>query len=256
MEQAIRNLSNKPELLTGKNLHSKEPLQVKCTICGDRGIILSCNAEGLDVAKICKCMEQRKLERLFKASQITPAFQSKTFGNFQLEGRPEAVREMFECASYYTIKFNSLIENNWLVFLGETGSGKTHLSMAVANNLLAKGISTLYFPYVEGMGELKSLLGRSGELSLEDRLYMIKKVDLLIWDDLFKGRIAPTDFEFETTFQIINYRYYNLMPTIISSELNEGTLYNIDKALASRIFERAKGHLVIIEGVESNYRLI
>lgn len=255
MEQATFSLPPRVGSSTEANLYTDKP-QVNCKICNDRGIYLVGDS---DMAIRCKCMEQRRMERLFRTSQITPAFRSKTFGNFKLDGRPEAVKEMCECAKDYVMKFKTLIENNWLVFLGEPGCGKTHLSMAVANNLLVKGIGILYFQHIEGMGELKAILRRANdtdkERNLDERLNTMKKVDVLIWDDLFKGRAQPTDFELERTFEVLNYRYLNLLPTIISSELNEDSLYGIDRGIARRIFERGRGHMTIVEDIEANYSL-
>jgi DNA replication protein DnaC len=77
----------------------------------------------------------------------------------------------------------------------------------------------------------------------------------LVWDDLFKGRGQPTDFIIETTFEIINYRYLNLLPTIINSERLPGALLDIDVAIGRRIIERSQGHIAIVEGIESNYSL-
>ena len=226
----------------------------KCKICKDQGIELIG-----DAARPCKCMKQRRTERLFKTSKITPAFCSKTFRNFILDGRPDPVKDMFLCARKYTQNFKTLGENNWLVLLGEPGCGKTHLSMATANNLLSRGVEILYFQHVEGMSEIKNAIrkvsGNGKENTLEEQLSSIKKVDVLVWDDLYKGRSQPTDFVLEITFEVLNYRYLNLLPTIITSEMTPEALLDIDKAIARRIFERGKGHMEIIEGIEVNYSL-
>jgi DNA replication protein DnaC len=253
MDQAVLKLPQRPVSSTGVSSYSTP---VKCKICGDRGIVL---VRGGEAVQPCKCMEQRRMERLFKTSKITPAFRSKNFGNFKNDGLPVTVRRMFESAKDYVKRFKDLGENNWLVLLGEPGCGKTHLSMAVANNLLSKGMGILYFQYVEGMSEMKAILRKSSDIDkdsvLDERLNAMKKVEVLVWDDLFKGRDIPTDFELERTFEVLNYRYLNLLPTIISSERNEEELYRIDKGIARRIIERGKGHMAIIEGIEANYSL-
>lgn len=213
-----------------------------------------------DVAYICKCQEQRRMERLFKASKITPAFRKKTFSNFDPKGCPEIVQDMYECTINYTKNFKALDENNWLVLLGEPGCGKTHLSMAAANNLLAKGFGVLYFQHVEGISELKDSLRQAKDQDTKEerlaaRLDGMKKVEILVWDDLFKGRKSPRDFDLEVAFEVLNYRYLNLLPTIISSERTPENLIEIDKAIARRIIERSKGHMIVIEGMEANYSL-
>ncbi|KUK53059.1 MAG: Prophage LambdaCh01, DNA replication protein [Desulfotomaculum sp. 46_296] len=224
-----------------------------CPICHDQGIILGDD----NTARICHCQEQKRLEKLFKSSQITPAFRAKTFENFVTAGRPPAVRAMYECAWDYAERYQELSgqENNWLVLLGEPGAGKTHLSMAVANRLLAQGVPVLYFQHVEGLGELKDAIARQGESRIAAKLEQMKKVTLLVWDDLFWGKGYPRDFELEITFEVLNYRYLNLLPTAISSNRTHLQLLEINDTIGSRIIERGKGHMVLVQGREANFRL-
>lgn len=209
------------------------------------------------LAEICNCQQQRKLERLMESSQITPAFRAKTFDNFTVTNRPTLIGAMFGCAKDYAQNFEQIreSENNWLVYLGESGCGKSHLSMAVANHLLAKPIPVLYFPHVEGIKEMLKYFQQKSEGSINEKVEKMKKAPVLIWDDLFKGREKPTEWVLELVFEVINYRYLNLLPTIISSERVEHKLLEVDMAIGSRILERGKGHTVIVEGQECNFRL-
>ena len=56
-------------------------------------------------------------------------------------------------------------------------------------------------------------------------------------------------------FEIVNYRYLNNLPLIISTEFTVDRLLDFDEAIGSRIFEMSKNYLVEIEGKENNYRL-
>jgi len=238
---------------TSTNSAGPEPA-FDCPRCRDRGVVIG--QDGM--ARICSCQEQRRLQRLFQSSQITPAFRYKTFENFQTDGRPASVRAMYECARDYADRFHELRdqENNWLVLLGEPGSGKTHLSMAVANRLLAQGVPVLYFQHVEGMNELREALRADDqEERSKARMDSMKQAGLLLWDDLFKGREEPTPWVLEVVFEVLNFRYLNLLPTVISSERAPKDLLDIDRAIGSRIIERGKGHMVLVQGREANYRV-
>lgn len=200
------------------------------------------------------------MARLFHSSQITPAFRLKTFENFTSQGVPPVVRAMKAVTQKYAAEFDQVRhqENSWLALLGEPGCGKTHLAAAVANVLLTRGIGLLYFQHIEGMGELMDALRNSKEDRITDKLMGMKKIDVLIWDDLFKplgGQSQPREFEVKVAIEVLNYRYLNLLPTIISSERTPEDLVRIDKALGSRIIERAKGRITVAEGIEANYRL-
>jgi DNA replication protein DnaC len=211
-------------------------------------------------AQICNCRDRAKIERLFESSRITPAFKNKTFDNFKTEGRSKTVQTMYKSAAEYCHNFDAVRkeENNWLVLIGEPGAGKTHLSLAVANELLKQRKTVLYFQHIEGINELLDLIRYVGEERIQEKLSLMKQVEFLIWDDLWKpagdGKVNP--FEIKVAFEVLNYRYLNLLPTAINSERKQSELMGIDRAIGSRIIERGKGHTVSVEGIENNYRLL
>lgn len=80
-------------------------------------------------------------------------------------------------------------------------------------------------------------------------------------DDLFKvGRAAdgtsnPTGADVSLAFEIINYRYVNHLPTIVSTEKSPQELVGIDEATGSRIIELAGGNVYSIgRDQRRNYR--
>ena len=76
---------------------------------------------------------------------------------------------------------------------------------------------------------------------------------VLFVDDLFKGKI--TDSDINIMFELINHRYFNNLPVIISSECGVGRLLDIDEALGSRLVEMSRGRVVELRGRELNYRM-
>ncbi|MNH86346.1 hypothetical protein D3C73_388010 [compost metagenome] len=137
-----------------------------------------------------------------------------------------------------------------MCLIGRPGSGKTHLLMATSNNLLSRGIEVLYFPWVEGCADLKADFDK-----LAEKMHRLQAVEVLFIDDLFKGRQKPTDFQLEQIFAIINYRYLNKLPVLISSEWTIARMCEFDEATGSRINEMCKGHKVILDEDGLNYRL-
>lgn len=108
----------------------------------------------------------------------------------------------------------------------------------------------MYFPYREGFDEIKDDLD-----ALEEKASRMKEVDVLFIDDLYKR--GATEFEIKTMFSVINYRYLNHKPIMVSSELLEDDLLDIDEALGSRILEMGKDFTVAITGDRKllNHRL-
>lgn len=208
----------------------------------------------------CDCQKSARIHRMFKSSHITEAFQQLGFKNFTTDGRPQAVVNAKAAALDYLKRFKAIRadRNNSLALLGIPGGGKTHLLMAISNNLIRKGVGVLYFPWVEGGNDLKDDMDK-----LEEKVGHMKRVDVLYIDDLFKGRRKPTDFMLEQMFGVINYRYLNCLPILVSSERDIDEICDIDMGLGSRIFEMAKRYTVILkltdeeakQGAEINYRL-
>jgi DNA replication protein DnaC len=191
---------------------------------------------------------------MFAASRITDEFRIKSFEDFKTDGRPQIVIDAKVCAESYFDEFESIREQrkNSIALLGLPGCGKTHLLMAVANGLIKKGIPTIYFPWVEGFNELKDNLDE-----LDNRIGLLQKIDVLYIDDMWKGRREPTPFQIEQAFAIINYRYLNKLPILVSSEYDIDAMCKFDMAIGSRIYEMAKDFCVVIQGSpkELNYRL-
>ncbi len=138
-----------------------------------------------------------------------------------------------------------------MALLGRPGCGKTHLLMAVSNNLIQKGVEVVYFPWVEGFNELKSDFDR-----VEERINRLQRAEVLYIDDMFKGRKEPTDFQKEQLFAIINFRYLENKPILVSSEKSIAEMCEFDEAIGSRINEMCRDYKVTIAGgIELNYRL-
>ncbi|MGG1257597.1 ATP-binding protein [Bacillus velezensis] len=209
-------------------------------------------------SKQCECVKRKKIARLMKASGITEEFEMLLFGNFITDGKPAMIKDAYECAMEYFKDFQKVKgeRSNSIALLGQPGSGKTHLLTAIMNNLIKKkSVYCMYFPYVEGMGNLRDNFDQ-----LESKLDAMRKADVLFIDDLFKpvkGEPRATDWQVEQIQSVVNYRYLNHKPMLISSELDTAALLDIDEALGSRIHQMCRNYTVIIKGdrMQLNHRL-
>lgn len=253
LEELREHLQQRVSLLSSTDKTGQAPeREYRCTKCRDEEVILIRREDGIEYGVDCECKKDRVAERLMKSSRITQEFQSKRFNNFVQEGRPYQVIEALKAACNYVKDLDDHnIPKGSIALLGRPGCGKTHLLMAVSNYLLAKGTQVLYFPFVEGFNEIKSNLD-----TLESRIIQLQQADVLYIDDLFKGRKEITDFVIEQVFAIINYRYIEKKPILISSERTIGALCEIDEGIGSRINEMCRDYRVaLIGGIELNYRL-
>lgn len=196
-------------------------------------------------------MKQRRIDGLMKSSQLSEEFRRLTFDNY-ITDRNSKLEIAKGLALKYVCDFK-LIQHerkNSIALIGQVGSGKTHLLCAIANRLLSSGIQLIYFPFVEGLNNLKA----NFEV-IEDKTDQLKLCEVLFIDDLFKGREQPTNWQLETIYSIINFRYLNHMPILLTSEKTFDQLIQIDEATGSRIYEMSKNYNYTFKGQELNYRL-
>lgn len=225
----------------------KKPVEM--TIKGELQTVM------MDYWEDCECVTKRKQAQkqasLFASSHITDAFRKKTFDNFTLDERPECIWDAYRAAESYVFKYPSIKESdhNSLALLGMPGNGKTHLLAAIANALMEQGNSVFYFPWVEGMFDLRDDFSK-----MSSRIRHLQTTPLLLIDDLFKGREKPTDFQMEQLFAIVNERYLNMLPMVISSEWTFEQLCDHDEALGSRLAHRCKHFTVLMDA--PNYRFM
>jgi DNA replication protein DnaC len=199
----------------------------------------------------CKCMEIEKVKRLWKNSGIDAEVLDKTFSNF--EEWSSKSKEMKDLAIKYYRCFASMKESrrNSILLCGNPGSGKTHIALALANNFLKKDIKVVYMSYRDVITSIKQNM-----IDVEYYKKIMSKYqtcDVLLLDDLYKGKVNGTDVNI--IFELINYRYLNHLPIIVSTEYTLEKLLSFDEAIGSRIYEMCKDYMIEIEGIENNFRL-
>ncbi|MEG0578195.1 MAG: DNA replication protein, partial [Bacilli bacterium] len=64
-----------------------------------------------------------------------------------------------------------------------------------------------------------------------------------------------TKSDINIIFEIVNYRYFNNLPMIVSTEKHFEELIEIDEAIGSRLIEMSKDYMVKIKGKNLNYRI-
>lgn len=117
-----------------------------------------------------------------------------------------------------------------LLLLGPVGVGKSHAAVAAARLLFDRGTEVRFLPVVE----LLDLLRPGGP---EGALYDLADLDCLVLDDL--GSERPTDWTAERLYALVNRRWLEERPTIVTSNLAAGAL---EEAVGPRVFSRLVGN--------------
>lgn len=144
---------------------------------------------------------------------------------------------------------------------GNFGSGKTYLIAALFNELAKKDVKSaiIYFP--EFLRTLKTSFEKNEELSFGEKYDYIKKVPLLLIDDIGAENVTAWGRD-EILGTILQYRMNENLPTFFTSNLTIDELENHlkianqseDKIKARRIIERIKCLTIDIELVGENRR--
>lgn len=225
----------------------------RCEKCKNRGSIPYINQDKSFVHRRCDCMDMRSTLRRMEESGLKNVLNDYTFGKFLT---PEPWQE----AAKQAAEGYALNPEGWFFIGGQSGSGKSHLCCAIARHFMQNGKRLVYMPWCEDASKLK--FGRNESKSAMDLLENIKTAPVLYIDDFLKtpagaqGRTKPTNADITLAFEIINYRYLQDLPTVISTELYPEELYAFDEAMAGRIMERSgQNSLRIIRAMEKNYRM-
>lgn len=234
---------------TNDTWNQKESNQTICPTCGETltwttfwgasfpSNDCSCSKKRLEKFKEKERLEKEsyrkaRIQKLYDSSRLGKRFKERTFSTFDETKDPVAFRK----ARNYTAQFDEHAKTGkGLVFVGNIGSGKTHLAGAIANNLIQRKERTVIF------GTSISLLGqiRDGIKQNVKVIDDLSSCDLLIIDDLGKEQTTP--WVLESLFAVINSRYERMLPIVVTTNHTlaelEILLGKIGEAVVSRLFE-------------------
>ena len=206
--------------------------QYTCKICSDSGYTLD--------GAMCSCMKELLRLESIKASGIGRLIEKQSFENFDISWYCQGdERDRME----YNFKRTKSFAENFapgngknLLLIGKTGTGKTHLSTAIAKTVIEKGFSVLYDSTQNILSAFEADKFRSPRDESEFKSDKYLETDLLILDDL--GAEFTTQFAVSCLYNLLNTRYNRGLSTVISTNLSDEEL---QAKYEDRIFSRLVG---------------
>ena len=190
-----------------------------------------------------------KVDKIIKNSKMSKRNLNYKFENFEVNSNNKKV---YQSLKNYSEKLVNEVERKGLILVGNNGVGKTHLACSIANELIRNGIPIIYGTLINLLAELKNTYDVDNNISEMKIIKLYEKVDLLIIDDL--GKEKPSEWGLEKLFTVINSRYENNLPVIITTNYDQNSLINrlningeieTAKSIISRLYEMC--YLVKIE---------
>jgi DNA replication protein DnaC len=234
-----------------------------CNACHGTGWILDKTPQG-ERARRCDCFNRRRLEALREQARIPKRYRNCSLDNFK------SLNDSHCDAVKISRKFvdNFPAQDVGLLYIGPCGVGKTHLAVAVIQEIIrTKEVPCLFFDFRELIRDIQNSHIPEAQLSESDILAPVFSCEVLVLDEL--GARRTSSWVEETVFYIINHRYNHKKLSLFTSNYldteeeadlrnpyfkkEEETLVDrIGVRLRSRIYEMCK----VVEMAGDDFRKV
>ncbi|MCC6315296.1 MAG: ATP-binding protein [Thermomicrobiales bacterium] len=192
----------------------------------------------------CECTLHRRelrLEEDKRRISNLDAFTHHTFDDFEPAAGTDAA---FALTTAYARE-----PDGWLFLHGGCGAGKTHLAVAVAQEVQKSNGNVIFAVVPDLLDHLRATFDPSHGVAYDERFAMIRGAFLLVLDDL--GTENTTPWAREKLYQLINHRYNERLPTIVTSNHD---LRDLDERIVSRLLDRGLTRDVLIDAEDYRRR--
>lgn len=202
-----------------------------CPLCSDTGFVGT---------KMCSCFREMLITENIKSSGMGTLIEKQSFDNFDLNNYKDnkenyaRMKHNFNEAKNFADNFGKIPST--LLFIGKTGTGKTHLSTAIAKAVIERGFEVLYDSAQNIVSAFENDKFKSGYGPYEPQADKYMECDLLILDDL--GTEFVNQFTVSCLYNLINTRQNKGLSTLISTNLSPEELRT---KYEDRIYSRITG---------------
>ncbi len=132
--------------------------------------------------------------------------------------------------------------DGWLVLMGESGTGKTHLAAAVANYWRQHGADVMFVTAPDLLDYLRRTFSAESNVTFDAQFQQVKNTPLLVLDDL-DAADHTKPWVREKLVQLIKHRYVRRLPTVVTTN---NTLEKLDGQIRTRLSDMRLSRLFAI----------
>lgn len=219
-----------------------------CPLCEGTGW-RPAEKQGLRVVEVCECRVQQRDRQADERARIPPRYRQCDFEHFFDLGNPSLQMALVKARGF--VEQYPLVEKG-LLFVGNPGVGKTHLTVAILRDLMARKGSECLFCSFQGL--LQQIRESYNPVSLSTESEVLRPVletDVVAIDDLGANRVS--DWVEDTVTYILNYRYNQKKATLLTSNLPDAPAeakqrspsgkYRVEDTLEDRVGSRVYSRL-------------
>ena len=207
-----------------------------------------CNDTGYVKEGKCDCLKKELVLYGYRNSGLGSLLDRQSFDNFSLNYYYAGDRQVMEENLARCKKFaKDFPSSGSLLMIGNTGLGKTHLSTAIAKEVIEKGFDVLYETSQNLISAFSSErfgknYGNSSETPDTERCFTC---DLLIIDDF--GTEETNQFSVSVFYNLINSRTNKSLSTIINTNLKVSERQDdLTPRYGDRITSRLLGEFTVL----------
>ncbi|MCM1541723.1 MAG: ATP-binding protein [Blautia sp.] len=234
LHESLKEISRRQKQLLQDAGYPADYLELvyDCPDCQDTGYI---SGAGGGKEK-CHCFRQQEVSILYDQSNIREMISRENFSTLSYDHFQGEDLLHFKAAVSVSLNFVQNFKEDYhnLFFYGTVGTGKSFLSGCIANELIRRGHSVIYFSALNLFECLAYYSFDSKEKAKLHSFYEdIYGCDLLVIDDL--GTETTNAFINSQLFACLNERQLRRNSTVISTNLN---LEELQARYSDRIFSR------------------
>jgi DNA replication protein DnaC len=178
---------------------------------------------GVSAVERCDCVFSGRAERLEERAGIPPLYREADFDNFSIRSsNPITARKLaaaITAARAYARNFPFGNKKPGLLFIGDSGTGKTHLAVAVLRALVSQGHEGVFFLYQNLLERIQRSYDKASGATDREAYGVALDCEVLVLDDL--GAHRTSEWVEDTITSIITHRTNNNKPVIATTNLRD-----------------------------------